>query len=181
MKALRYILAYALATLVVAGAALADTPIATHTETVDFAITGSASPNYSIGDSIGGLLSASAVRGETESGTLQSLIFNDAVGESIDVRVWVFGDNPSSSTVTDNAALSIDDADMELLVCPPIDLVVHSLTTAGGQSVATAENIGCSFSLASGSTTLYIAIETLGTNNGGSVNDYHLRAGILQD
>jgi hypothetical protein len=77
----------------------------------------SASPDYSSGDSIGGLMTVDGIVGANGAGGL--LAYITAVSKAsvgADIDLIVFNANPSASTFTDNAAVSIDAADLGKII-----------------------------------------------------------------
>jgi len=77
--------------------------------TVDTAI-------YASGDLIGGKLTfAGALRASTRSGYITSVTVFDQSAQAQDLEVVIFGDNPTATTFTDQAALDIADADVLLI------------------------------------------------------------------
>lgn len=113
-----------------------------------------ASTSYSIGDTLGAILSfTNAAVASGGRGKIVSAVLLDKADVIVDVRLHFF-----SATVTlasDNAAFAISDADAQL------HLGTVQLPTAqdiGNNRVATASGIGLSYELAA--TTLFVAMET---------------------
>ncbi len=82
--------------------------------TVAVTPTVSASPDYSAGDAVGGVMTfASILRGDTKSGYVVSarITAKTAAATMAQIDVLIFNANPSASTVTDNSAFVLADAD----------------------------------------------------------------------
>jgi hypothetical protein len=150
------------------------------TSTVRPSIVVGATPDYSDGDSVGGLITLSgATRGVGKSGLFHRFELRNKLSGGILVQTFVhiFDANPSATTFTDNGALSINSADYSKIL-KTITIPAASWVTAKGASPwATCELIGntgivefLGFQTLSGSD-MYFAIETDGTINFAAVDD----------
>jgi len=85
--------------------------------TVAVTPTVSATPDYSTGDSIGGLMTVPGIVGADGVGALLAYITGvSKVSIGADIDLIVFNANPSASTFTDNDAVVIDPADLGKIV-----------------------------------------------------------------
>lgn len=138
----------------------------------------SASPAYSSGDVMGALLTFSNVaRVAAGSGLLQSVTLNFKSAQTAATDfVWCGGDNPTGTTLTDNAAVAVAAADYNKC------RVVHvtDCTSLGTPSVCTADNLAFPFALTSG-TTGYGFLVTRGTPTLASTSDVEVALRILRN
>jgi hypothetical protein len=141
---------------------------------VELPVTVEATPDYSSGDLVGGLLNISDIESEKKfgGGLIQSVLITDLAKQDIDKDVVFFDTNPSNTTFTENAALDIADADLVNI------LGVAQVTTwidFNDNSIGQALNLAIPFS----NTALYAAIMERGTANYASTSDLTIRVGIL--
>ena len=77
----------------------------------------SASPVYSAGDSVGGLLSfTNAVAYSGGSGVIENVIVKDLAKQDAELDLILFDTNPSNTSPSDNAALDIHDTDLATII-----------------------------------------------------------------
>lgn len=127
---------------------------------VNVSPTVTASSAYASGNNVGGLLTFSnAVRLSGHGGVLQTCVLRDTSGQNVPYNLFLFDATPSSTTVTDKAALSIAAADLPKVVMPVVSFT--GIVTAGTPGVLGAGAINYGFKLNSG-TTLYGILVTLG-------------------
>lgn len=115
---------------------------------------------YSLGDNIGGLLTlTNAVLLSAGGGIIQNVGIYDAAAQSAAIDVVFFVANPSSTTFTDNGALTVNAADG-----PSIVGIAHvtDWSTFAASSFGQALNLGINFDLSIG-TSLYVALISRGT------------------
>lgn len=136
---------------------------------VEQAVTVEASPDYSTGDLVGGLLT---ILESAVGGLIQSVIITDLAKQNIAKDVVFFDTNPSNTTFTENATLDIDDADLldVIGVVPVLDWFSFS-----DNSIGQALNLAIPFV----NTPLYAALVERGTANYASTSDLTIRIGIL--
>lgn len=139
-----------------------------------------ATPDYSDGDAVGGLMEfANVVREGANSGAIERIAIKSKIAPGVGVVLHLFDASPSASTYADNGALSIHANDFPKIVR---SIVIASAdfvdVEAGGYQVEKAVNIP--FSLASG-TSLFGIIEADGTINAGSASDFEVQLGISGD
>ena len=154
------------------GAVGGHTTIATATPVV------STSPSYSANDQVGGLLAfTGAARVAGGSGVIHSVTITDKAKQDATLDLYLFDSNPTSTTFTDNAALTINAADL----IKSIGVIrVSTYQDVATNSVGGTTSTGVPFKLVSG-TTLYGALVTRGTPTYASTSDLQVRLGILQD
>lgn len=137
---------------------------------IEQAVTVEASPDYSSGDLVGGLLTISS--DPYGGGLIQSVIITDLAKQNVDKDVVFFDTNPANTTFTENAALAIADADLVdvLGIAPVLDWFSFN-----DNSIGQALNLAIPFV----NTPLYAAIIERGTSNYASTSDLTIRIGIL--
>ena len=138
---------------------------------IEQAVTVEASPNYSSGDLVGGLLTLSTA---AFGGLIQSVIITDLAKQNIAKDVVFFDTNPENTTFTENAALDIDDADLvDVLGVAAVDTWFSFSDNSVGQAL----NLAMPFV----NTPLYAAIVERGAANYASTADLTIRVGILPE
>lgn len=140
-------------------------------------ITASASPDYSAGDNVGGLLTINdAIPPDWRWGEVVGVVITSDVAFTGPFDVVFFNANPSGSTFTDNAAQDIVKADQ-----PKIIGVAHcsDVTALSGCSIHQAMNIVIPVRLAAG-VPLYAAIVIRGTLNLTATDELSLDIHIRQ-
>ena len=149
---------------------------------VEVTPTVSASPNYADGDNIGGKMSfAGAIRadaaGTPRTGVIRSIVITDLAANSINIEVVFWDTDPSNTTFTDNAALTVNDADLVNIVG---GVVVGSWEVFADNSFGFAHDQYIPFELSSG-TTLFGAMIATGATNLASTSDLTVRVGLELD
>ena len=139
----------------------------------------SAAAIYASGDSIGGLITLSNVAPQTNvnnagSGKINSAVIADKAAQSANIDVVFFDSNPSATTVTDNVALTIADADLTKII-GVIALTTHK--TFVNNSVSVAQDQSIPFNLGNAST-LYAILVARSTPTFVATTDVTLRVGI---
>lgn len=89
-------------------------PVVGYLSTVAVTPTVSATPDYSSGDAVGGIMTfASILRADAKTGYAVSarITAKTAAASMAQIDILIFNANPSSSTVTDNSAFVLADAD----------------------------------------------------------------------
>ncbi len=138
---------------------------------------------YATGDVIGVKNTlASAVRSSGGTGTITTITVaskNGIADIGLALRVWFFNSDPSASTFTDNAALSIADADITKVI-GFVDIAGQGAAATLGQ-VWVARDIGLAFT-ASGSSSIYMVLESRGAIAANtSTSDWQIMTTIKQD
>ena len=136
----------------------------------------SATPNYADGDNMGGLISLTDIYGPETAGQggglIQSVLISDAALNGLQIDAWFFDANPSSSTFTDNAAMSIHASDVNKVIgrVPVTDWDRSS-------QFGFAENLAMPFVTAAN--ILYMALEARGAHNLAATTDIDVQVGII--
>jgi hypothetical protein len=112
---------------------------------------------YATLETVGALLT---VNNAPRSGILQSVVLADKDAQSAALDLVLFSANPTASTLTDNAALSVADADA-LKVIGHVRITAANYMALAASCVATVNNIGLAFAL--DGSTLYAALMTNGS------------------
>ncbi len=141
----------------------------------------SASPNYSDGDSIGGLISlAGAARANdlvSSAGFVDSVVIADKAANTTNIEVVFFDSNPTGTTFTDNSALTIADADLAKVA--GVVLVDTWISSAGG-SFGSEHTLRIPYDLGTG-TVLYAAMIATGATDLATTSDLTVRVGLELD
>ena len=146
----------------------------------------SASPDYTAGDAMGGLITFTNFgrrnRIYTEevgsTGVIHSVTITDLSAQALNIDVVFFDVNPSNTTVTDNATLDIHDTDLLTIVG-----VVNVTTWASfsDNAVGFEGNLGIPFDLGAGNSSIYAVLVARDVHNLASTSDLTLRVEVLQD
>jgi hypothetical protein len=134
-----------------------------------------ATPNYAAGDVVGGLITiADAVREGMNSGKILGAILTNDVAHAIDLELIFFGENPASTTFTENTALTVAPADMEKII-GRLSLTVHNSFAASSMSEPAVNQRPLPFELNAitglASTSLYMVVLSGGVLNFGATTD----------
>ncbi len=159
------------------GSAVAETSI---TATKTISVTPTIDTNiYASGDALGGLQTLTgAGRIGIGTGIIHSVLIADLDSEAADIDLWIFSSNPSGSTITNNVAQTIVDADLVKVVCV-IQVTTDSAAVTNGVSFAAGNN--CVFQADAATGTLYVVPIVRGTPTYTSASDLTFRYSILQD
>lgn len=151
------------------------------TAIVSPAITTSASPAYSPGDVVGGVLPlTNALRVSGGTGILQSLLIKDTTNQKQPLTILLFNANPTNGTYTDNGALSLNATDAAMII-RKINVGAADYETVGTTAIADIGVGGKPVKAASG-TSLYALIITTGTPTyGANATSLYVNFGLLQD
>ena len=135
---------------------------------------------YAAGDAIGTLLSfANAVRVSGGSGLIEAVVVADKAKQSAAMDLLLLDANPGGTTITDNAALTVADADLVKCV-GVIPITAEDYHALVDNSVASIRNLGAAFQVASG-TTLYGVLVARGTPTFAGASDVVVRLAISQN
>ncbi len=164
-------------------AALRSSPTRDSILIIEQNVTVEASPNYSTGDLVGGLLTLAHPIADGNDGSIyptggiiQSVLITDLAAIVIDKDVVFFDTNPSNTTFTENAALDIADADLlNVIGVAAVDTWFSFNDNACGQAL----NLALPFVLPAAATALYAAIIERGTANYVGTSDLSIRVGIM--
>lgn len=151
------------------------------TDVITATPTVSATPDYTVGDVIGGLMTVSdSLRdvSAAQSGIIHLVGMASQVDHSIDVDIIIFASNPTNSTFTDNSALAVDVDDAAKIVG------VAQLTTRvdlGTPIWSQATNLAIPIRVSSGKDFYAVAVDRTGGLNLAATDDITFVFGILQD
>lgn len=135
---------------------------------------------YASGDQLGGLQTLTgALRVSGGTGVLENITVLDKDKEASAMTIFFFDDSPTVAS-SDNAALSISDAEMADKCIGHVSLAAIDYKSISGSSIATVRNVGLALKAASG-TSLYAIAMIEGTPTYGGTADLVFRYGILQD
>lgn len=146
-------------------------------------VTVSTSPAYSVGDNVGGKLTLSnAVRSSGGTAYLRSLLLVDTSNQKNALELLLFNADPSSSTITDNAAFVLHANDVAKLI-RRYSLAAADYVTLDSKGILDLL-LGDRPLVASGSTSLYAALvipATGGTPTYAATSAISVRFGFLWD
>lgn len=135
---------------------------------------------YAAGACVGGKQTfANAVRLADRSGSIDSIIIADKAKQNAALAVVFFDSDPSATTFTDNAALTVADADLFKII-GVINVLASDYQAFADNSVATVKCQGMDF-VANGSANIYATIVAVGTPTYAATTDLQLKVKIRQD
>lgn len=137
---------------------------------------------YSANDVVGGKITLTdAFRKNGGSGILQSFALHNLTLQTIGMSVFLFHDDPSNGTYTDNSALDIDDLD--LFNCLGwVELTPSNYKELSDNCVACTRNLGLPIYNSGGTNTnLWIIIRTEGASKFTTTTDTKFIFGISRD
>ena len=138
----------------------------------------STTPAYASGDAVGGKLTLpNAVRLAGGVGIIRSIVLTDKGKQNAAIDVVVFRADPTATTFTDNAALSVADADL-LSIAGVVSVAAADYAAFVDNSVATKSGLGLAVN--SITTTLYACLVTRGTPTYTASSDLQLTVVIEQ-
>ncbi len=146
---------------------------------VAVAVPGVSTSAYSVGDAIGTLITIPEACQDARTAVIMSIVLADESKQDAIIDVIFFNANPSSTVITDNAALDIADADL-LKICGTQKIVAADYSDFADNSVAHPAAKPTVFK-SSGATTLYACLLCGGTPTYAATTDLQLSLGILQD
>ena len=139
-----------------------------------------ANSSHAVGTSLGGLISIpTAVPATGWGGTLHSLTMAFADGLNPSVDVVLFGQNPTSSTITDGSAVSIAAADLPKIIGvfqPTVSVLLGASSPLLLQDQVNSLTFG-----GLTSTTLYAAVIVRGSSVTPAANDMTMQMRVYQD
>ncbi len=164
-------------------AALRSSPTRSSILIIEQNVTVEATPDYSTGDLVGGLLTlthpiadGNGTSTYPTGGLIHQVLITDLAKQSVDKDVVFFDTNPSNTSFTENAALDINDTDLLNVIGV---VTVETWFSFNDNSVGQALNLAIPFVLPASATALYAAIVERGTANYASTSDLSIRVGIL--
>lgn len=132
---------------------------------------------YSANNVVGGVLTFSNILNASKTGILESLRISFKSVQTTALKFWLFGDNPSGSTLADHGAPSIAAADIsKLMGCYPM---TTAYSTLGTHTIYNLDSIAKS--LVGVSQNLYGVVTCDGTPTLASTSDMIVAMGLLQD
>lgn len=131
---------------------------------------------YAAGDCVGGKLSTTASPITQTGVVLTNVLLASGDSETPQFDVFVFDSDPSGSTLTDNAAFALVDADREKLI--DVIEISNSVADANGRTYVRS---GLSTPVPSTVSTLYLAIVARAAITYAAATDLHMRLGWVKD
>jgi len=124
---------------------------------------GAGASAYAAGDAIGSVITLSDVfLNASGQSTLMSVAIGDGNSQAQDLEILVFDSNPTGSTITDNAAVSISSDELSLS-CGSVLVSSADYKAYATNSVATVRNIGMPVWNNNGTANLYLVVVSRGT------------------
>ena len=132
---------------------------------------------YTANDCIGGLQTIEAPRLQKPSDlVINSITISDAAGQKAAMNIIFFKVEPDDSTLTDNAAIDIDDAELKK-VTGYVSIAADDYIDFADNSVACVTAVG--LPIDSDSDDLYFTIQAVGTPTYAAVTDLQITIGLL--
>lgn len=150
--------------------------IYTRTGQVTVPLRVTASSAYVANNSVGGLIMFNNITGPQQSGIIQNVTVLCQSSQTTGYKLYLFNDNPSSTTIADKATPSLNAADLPKL------LDVITLGTADvtlGKTISVTNSIGRGF--IAPTQTLYGVLMTTGTPTYTAASDVSIVLTLLQD
>ncbi|KKN00031.1 hypothetical protein LCGC14_1141930 [marine sediment metagenome] len=137
---------------------------------------------YATGELLGGKQTITdAVLFEYGGAVLSSVVIVDLAAQEVALDLIFFDSNPGATTFTENAALTIVDADLDRVVAV-VSVLASDYVSFADNSVAVKGNIGQVIrSNIDGAEDLYLAVVVRGAPTYAAVGDIRIRLGFLQD
>lgn len=136
---------------------------------------------YSMGDCVGGLQTiSSAVNADGLAAYLHSITIVDESAQEADLGFIFFSENPSASTFTDNAPLSIAAADRDKILGVVAADNADYFPIASGLSSASLRGLGLSLDTGAEGNDLFVAIIANGVVTYAGTDDLIFRFGLAQ-
>jgi hypothetical protein len=135
--------------------------------------------SYVSGNCMGGFQTVAAARTSGGSGILNTVTLASKGGLATGKVIYIFGQNPSSSTCTDKGTFTLNAADIGKLLVAPFTLT-PAATTGTTVSTASNQNIVASF-VTSGNQNVYFAIVETATETPATTSDLILTLSGIQD
>lgn len=140
-----------------------------------------AAGTYASGDAFGtGAIVLTDALKSARTGVIVSVTLRDKTVQAADVDVLFFSQNPSASTLTDNAAVDIDDADLASYYLGHVQIRGTDYSTFADNCAACLPKLNLAVK-STGSNNLYAVIVARESVTIASASDYALAVGILQD
>lgn len=151
-----------------------------HTAAIAPTVTVSTSPAYSAGDCVGGKLTLSSVaRVSGGSALLRALYLMDTSNQKAALELLIFNADPTASTFTDNAAISLHASDVAKII-RRISIAAADYVTIDSKAFVDLALSDRPLIPASGSD-LYAALVTSGTPTYAATTALTLKLGVVQD
>ena len=153
-----------------------QTFIYTRTAQFQVPLTVTASSAYVANNSVGGLIRFNNITGPQHSGVIQNVTVTSLSTQTTAYKLYVFSDNPSSTTIADKATPALNAADVFKL----IDVItLGAADSVIGRTINVTNNIGRAF--VTPTQTLYGVLVTTGTPTYTSTSDITITLTVLQD
>jgi hypothetical protein len=137
---------------------------------------------YSAGDVLGSVLTLSAVALEKNAtAILESVVVLDKANQKAAIDLVIFDSSPANSIGADNAAYSLNDADLGSVVGRVSILAADYVSSGTANAEATIKAIEILIQASTKSKDLYLAVISRGTPTYGSASDLIIKLGFLQN
>lgn len=139
----------------------------------------SASPDYSIGDAVGGKRTMSnAYRVSGGTAVLEDIVLLDRANQGPGLTIYLFDSDPSAATITDNSAFVFSTDDLKVIA--QISVSPSDWITTNSKKIAHLRGLGALLK-GSGTTSLYAAIVATTAYNAAATDDLQVIYKLLQD
>ena len=150
--------------------------IYTRTAQVTVPLTVTASSAYVANNSVGGLIKFNNIAGPQQSGVVQNITVQCQSSQSTGYKLYLFNDNPSSTTIADKATPSLNAVDLPKL----LDVItLGSADSMLGKTINVTDNIGRAFQATT--QTLYGILTTTATPTYTAATDVTVVLTVMQD
>lgn len=134
---------------------------------------------YAAGDVIGGKMTfTNLLSPDVPTGELRKVYIYDKAKQGVSLTLVLFSADPSATTFTENAALTLNAADLEKVIAV-VPLTTHLALAANG--VTYADEIAKSIKVAQSVRTIYGCLLAVGTPTYTSTSDLTVTLGFMQD
>lgn len=139
----------------------------------------SASPDYSIGDAVGGKRTlANVFRVSGGTAILEDVMILDRANQGPGLEILFFDADPTAATITDNSGFVFSTDDLKLIA--RVTVGQSDWTSLNSKKYAHIKSIGALLKAASG-TSLYVAIVATTAYNAAATDDMQVIYKFLQD
>ena len=132
---------------------------------------------YAAGNCVGGKLTFASALGAQLSGTLQNITIASKSVQTAGFKLYLFSTNPTNTTFTDKAAVSLNAADLPYLM----DIIPIQYYDSGLGTMTIYPVDGAGRTLVGATTSLYGVLVTTGTPTFTSTTDLYITLTIMQD
>jgi len=135
---------------------------------------------YADGDLVGGKITLTDIIPQSLGGILQSIELHDIDGQNAALILIIFDSNPSGSTLTNNSALTVVDADLPKVI-GMVWVGAEDYEALATNSLACVKNLGIPLKAVDGSGDLYAVFLSDGATPTYTANGLSMTLNLLVD